>query len=131
MNFTYSTPENIIEYNKFLLKEIKIKKADQPKVLSYIKLSECVSLCKKFKGDAHGKASCLLKELIQKHVFASRNRRTALFTALKFLRVNKITTEIKDNPKYAKILTGIREGFYSDKETKNWLKNGEIRKFER
>ena len=28
-------------------------------------------------------------------------------------------------------MLGIREGFYEDKEIKEWIKNGKIRKFKR
>ncbi len=131
MDLIYPDPEKIVEYNKVLLNEIKIKKADQHKVLSYLKLQEAISLCKNLEGNIYEKAARLLKELIQKHPFASGNRRTALFTTLKFLRNNDSFTKIKDDPKYAKILTGIREGFYTDKEITNWLKNGKIKEFKR
>ncbi len=79
----------------------------------------------------YDKAAFLLQQLIQKHAFASGNRRTALFATLTFLKNNNTKTKIKDEPKYAKILTGIRESFYTNKEISNWLKNGKIRKFER
>ena len=32
---------------------------------------------------------------------------------------------------YAKVMTGIREGYYSDDEIVGWLKNGKIREFKR
>ncbi len=127
----YPNSEKIIEYNKLLLKEIKVKKADQPKILSYIKLKESIASCKKIKSGIYDKAGCLLKELIRKHPFASGNRRTALFTTLKFLENNHINTKVKNNPKHARILTGIREGFYSNEEISDWLKNGKIREFKR
>ncbi len=130
-NVIYPEAEKIIEYNKILLKEIKIKKADQPKILSFLRLEEAIKNCKIIEGSIYDKAACLLKEIIQKHPFASGNRRTALFTALTFLKNNNADTDVKDNPEYAKILIGIREGFYRNKEISNWLKNGKIRKFER
>ena len=130
-NVIYPTPEKIIDYNKFLLKEIKVKKADQPKVLSYLKINDTVEECKALRGSFYDKAVCLLKGLVQKHPFASGNRRTALFTTLTFLKDNNTNTDIKDDAKSSKILTWIREGFYIDKEISNWLKNGKIRKFER
>ena len=131
MRIIYPTPEKIVQYNKVLLEEIKIKKTDQPKILSYAKLNETIRICKAFKGNIYDKASCLLIELVQKHVFASGNRRTAIFTVLSFLKNNNMKTEIKDNPKHARILTGVREGFYTHEEIKNWMNYGKIRKFKR
>lgn len=120
-----------MEYNKLVLIKIKVKKADQPKLLSYLKLQKIITDCKKLKGDFYDKAAFLLKEIIQGHPFASGNRRTALFVTLNFLKTNNIKTIIEDDPKYAKILTGIREGFYTNNDIIDWLKNGTIKKFER
>ena len=129
--FTYPSAEKIIEYNKVFLKEIKVKKADQPKVLSYLKIKDIIEECKNLKGSIYDKSAILLKGLIQKHPFTSGNRRTALFTALTFLKKNNVDTKIKDDPKHAKILTGIREDFYTHKEISNWLENGKIKEFKR
>ncbi len=130
-NIVYPEAEKIVDYNKLLLKEIKVKKADQPKILSFLKLEEAIKGCKNIEGSIYDKAAGLLKGIIQKHPFASGNRRTALFTTLTFLKNNKVDTNIKNDPEYAAILIGIREGFYSDEEISNWFKNGKIRKFER
>ena len=44
---------------------------------------------------------------------------------------NNIKPMIKNDAKYAKVLTGIREGFYTKSRIKNWLKNGKIQEFSR
>lgn len=131
MEIIYPTTEEIINYNKYVLEKIKVKKADAPKVLSELKLREIISKCENLKGDVYDKASLLLEGLIQGHVFASGNGRTALFITIKFLLDNKAEPMIKNEAKYAKVLTGIREGFYSRIQIKNWLKNGQIQEFSR
>lgn len=73
----------------------------------------------------------MLKQLIQKHPFASGNRRTAFIVIKDFLVSNGFKFGVKDDPRYARVMQGIRENFYSDSEIKEWLKNGKIRKFER
>lgn len=130
-NIGYPTAERIIEYNMLALDIIKVKKADKPKVLSYQKILDAIEQCKQTHGDIYDKAAVLLKELVQKHPFASGNRRTAFITAKDFLLMNKAKFKVKDEPAYAKVMTGIREGFYSNEEIMEWLKNGKIREFRR
>ena len=72
-----------------------------------------------------------MKGIISAHAFASGNRRTAFLTTKGFLFVNKAKFKIKNDPMYAKVMTGIREGYYSDDEIVGWLKNGKIREFKR
>ena len=127
----YPEVKDIINDNKIVLEEIRVKKADQPKVLSEIKIDEVINECKKSRRDLYYKAAILLEGLTKKHPFASGNRRTALVSTIKFLLDNKKQTGIKNEPEFAKILTGIREGFYTREEILNWLKNGKIKKFER
>ncbi len=38
---------------------------------------------------------------------------------------------VKDDPKHARVMIGIRENFYKDSELKEWIKNGKIQKFTR
>ena len=38
---------------------------------------------------------------------------------------------MEDNPEYARIMTGIRENYYTEIEIENWLQNGQIREFKR
>lgn len=127
----YPTPEKIIEINKMVLVRIKVKKADKPDLLSYSALNKVIEDCKRMEGDIYDKAACILKGIIQKHPFASGNRRTAFVVTEDFLIENKAKAKLKNDPKYANIFKGIREGYYTDKEIINWIKKGEIREFKR
>lgn len=130
-SFYYPTPEKIIEYNLLMLSVLKIKKADKHELLSYQKLKTIIESCKAKEGDTYDKAVSLLKGLIQGHVFASGNRRTAFISVKDFVISNKERFRIKDHALQAKIMTGIREGYYEDNEIKEWIKNGKIREFKR
>lgn len=127
----YLTPERIIENNLLILNILKVKKADKPLVLNYSKIKEIIDECKTLKGDIHDKAVVLFIGLIRKHPFASGNRRTAFITVKEFLILNAAKFCIKEDPENAKVMTGIREGFYTYEEIKGWLKDGKIRRFER
>ena len=112
------------------LEFIKVKKADQPKVLSYSKISEVIADCEKKEGDLYDKVVVLLKGLIQKHPFASGNRRTAFIATKDFVIGNKGKFGIKDDPTYAKVMQGVRENYYSDEELKEWIINGKMENME-
>jgi len=127
----YPTHEEIIEFNKLILNEIKVKKADKPELMSYKSLIDSINACENAKGDVYDKAVCLLKNLIQKHPFASGNRRTAFAVTERFLLDNNSKSRVSNTEVNASTLKGIREGYYSDEEIKQWLKAGKIRKFER
>lgn len=127
----YPTPEKIIEYNLLVLSVIKVKKSDKADVLSYQRILNCVEGCKNAEGDVYDKAVYLMKCLIQQHPFASGNRRTAFIVTKDFLLKNKAKFKVKDDPKYARVMLGIRENFYKDEEIKEWLKTGDIREFKR
>jgi death-on-curing family protein len=127
----YPTPERIIEYNLLALNLLKVKKADKAEVLSYQRIVDIIEGCKKLEGDIYDKAVFLLKGLIQKHPFASGNRRTAFIVTKDFILSNKAKFKIKDEPKYARVMVGIRENYYTDEEINGWIKNGEIREFKR
>src|SRR3989338_4387332 len=94
----YPSIEKIIEYNLLVLDLIKVKKADSPKVLSVTKIKEVLDECQKLKGDIYDKAVVLLKGLVQKHPFASGNRRTAFVVTKEFLLSNQKAFNIEDNP---------------------------------
>lgn len=128
---TYLTAQEIIEFNVLSLSLIKTKKADKSEVLSYMKIQEIVSDCESAEGDIYDKAVNLLKNAIKKHAFASGNRRTAFIITKHFLLLNEAEFNIRDEVEYAKIMTGIRENYYSDDEIKNWIKDGQIREFKR
>lgn len=87
--------------------------------------------CEEYEGDIFDKAVILLKGLIQKHPFASGNRRTAFIVTKYFLQINNKKFGIKDQEKQARVMQGIRERYYSDNEIKEWIKNGKIREFKR
>ncbi|MBI2147067.1 Fic family protein [Candidatus Woesearchaeota archaeon] len=127
----YPTTEKIIEYNLLALELIKVKKADKPEVLSRSKITEVIRNCEDNDGDVYDKAVVLLKGLIQKHPFASGNRRTAFITTKDFILANSHTLGIKDDPSAARVMQGIRENYYSHDEIKEWLNHGKIKKFTR
>ncbi|MFH1696139.1 MAG: type II toxin-antitoxin system death-on-curing family toxin [Candidatus Micrarchaeota archaeon] len=127
----YPSVDKIVEFNLLALSVIKVKKSDSAKLLSKVKIFDVVDSCKSFKGDLYDKAVVLLKRIIQVHAFASGNRRTAFITVKYFLVMNNEKLGVKDDPENARVMLGIREGYYSDNEIKEWLKNGEIREFKR
>ncbi len=49
MKIIYPTVEELINYNRYILEKIKVKKADAPKILSELKLINIISKCKNFK----------------------------------------------------------------------------------
>jgi prophage maintenance system killer protein len=110
---------------------IKVKKADKAEILNRYAIEKAIDDCKSLDADIYGKAVLLLKGLIQKHPFASGNRRTAFIATKDFLLSNNQKFEIQDNPGQARVMQGIRENYYTDEEVKEWIKNGKIRKFER
>ncbi|MBN2127710.1 MAG: type II toxin-antitoxin system death-on-curing family toxin [Candidatus Diapherotrites archaeon] len=127
----YPSVEKIIELNILSLTIIAVKKADSAKVLSKSKLIEIIKETKNIEGNVYDKTVVLLKGLIQKHAFASGNRRTAFIVAKYFLMKNNLKIKIKDEEKNARVMIGIREGFYSDQEIKEWIQNGKIKEFKR
>ena len=127
----YPTVEKIIELNALVLVVIKVKKADKPMVLSRRKIEEAIENCKNNEGDIYDKAVVLLQGLIEKHSFASGNRRTAFIATKDFLFHNNHTFNVSDELSQARVMTGIREHFYSCEEIKAWIKNGKIREFKR
>jgi len=127
----YPTSEKVIEYNLLALTLIKVKKADQPKVLSNHAIVSAIEECRQAEGNIYDKAVHLLKGIIQKHPFASGNRRTAFIVAKEFLLSNNAAFRVKDDPAHARVMQGIREDYYTHEEIKEWIKNGKIREFKR
>lgn len=127
----YPSPEKITEYNFLALELIRVKKADKPKVLSMTKIRCVIEECENKEGSVYDKAVVLLKGLVQKHPFASGNRRTAFIATKYFVLRNKSKFGIKDDPSYAKVMQGVREHYYSDEELREWIKHGKIREFTR
>ena len=128
---SYPSVDEIIELNLLALTVIKVKKADSQKVLSKSKLHEIVEGCKNREGDIFDKAVVLLKGIVQKHAFASGNRRTALVVTKHFLTTNGHKLNIPGNPANARVMTGIREHYYTDAEIKGWIQHGKIKEFKR
>lgn len=73
----------------------------------------------------------MLRGLIQKHPFASGNRRTAFIATKDFIISNNNKFGVRDEPHFARALQGIRENYYSADEIKEWIKNGKIKEFKR
>ncbi len=98
------SPEKIIEFNLLALELIKVKKADRPKVLSKAKIMQVLEDCAQTEGDVYEKAAVLLKGLVQKHPFASGNRRTAFIAMKYFLETNGAKIAVQDEPINAKVM---------------------------
>lgn len=126
----YPSIEDIIEINKKVLEEIKVKKADRSKLMHSGRdiLGLILEDLKEKKGDIFDKAVVLLKGIIKHHPFESGNRRTAVVSVASFLEVNGKRLNIVHD---VNILQGIREIYYTDEEIKTWLKGGSIRAFQR
>ena len=131
MDIIYPSVEKIIEYNVLALKLIKVKRADQPKVLNHQMIVDTIEETKKTEGDIYDKSVVLLKCIIQKHPFASGNRRTAFIVTKDFLLSNQKVFNIEDDPIQARAMQGIRENYYTTQEIKEWIKHGKIREFKR
>lgn len=107
-----------------------MKRADSHKVLSRTKIDTLLDHVQETKGDLFDKAAALLIGLVQAHPFASGNRRTAYASALNFIELNgKLANS--DKGENAKVLQGIREGYYTHEDIRNWLEKGEIHEFKR
>jgi len=124
----YLTAEEIIEINKRVLSEIKVKRADSHRVASRKKIEDALAEVLEQEGDVYWKAATLLVGLIKAHAFDSGNRRTAYAATKVFLEANGKKLDIDVQPK---VLAGIREGFYQTRELMEWLKGRGIRAFVR
>ena len=124
----YLTSDELIEVNRIVLKEIVVRKADRPQVLSYQKIEKLVEQVSKTEGDVYDKATILLVGLVKQHPFASGNRRTAYVATKFFLESNGYRVTVTHSPG---VLQGVREGFYTTEEIKSWLEGSAIREFTR
>ncbi len=127
----YPSIERIFEYNTLSLAITQSKKADKSFLVSEEKLASVLNLCKKLEGDLYDKSIILLKGIIQKHPFASGNRRTAFIIMKDFLLNNNMKIGVNGDPAFAKVLQGVRENYYSDEEIKEWIQHGKIKIFQR
>ncbi len=124
----YPSIDELIELNRRVLGEIRVKKADRHRVLSRRGLEGLMGLVEEQAGDVYEKATTLLIGLVRTHPFASGNRRTAYLATMSFLEMNGETTTVVHDPR---LLQGIHEEFYTRDEIKAWLKGHEIKGFER
>jgi death on curing protein len=124
----YPTIDELIELNRRVLGEIRVKKADRHRVLSRSGLERVIRLVGEQAGDVYEKATTLLIGLVRTHPFASGNRRTAYLATMSFLEMNGKAATVVHNPR---VLQGIREEFYTRDEIKAWLKGREIKEFKR
>lgn len=124
----YPTIDELIELNKRVLREIKVKKADRHRVLSRSALDNLLRMVREEEGDIYEKAVTLLTGLVRTHHFASGNRRTAYLAAKGFLEMNGEKTAVVHDPR---VLQGIREEFYTRDEIKRWLQGHETKEFKR
>ena len=122
----YLSTEQLVEINKRVLKNIRVKRADSHRVANRKKLDSVVDEVRALDGGAYEKAACLLIGLTKKHDFDSGNRRTAYAATELFLEANDETLKAEPDPT---VLTGIREGFYRTEEVVEWLKGNGIQEF--
>jgi len=114
--------------NELVLREIVVRKADHPQVLSKPNLDRILTSVRETEGDLYDKATALIVGLVRGHPFASGNRRTALVATRLFLEQNGEKMKVEQDPR---ILQGIREGFYTTLEVKTWLKGNAVKRFAR
>ncbi len=123
----------IIAFNRVILEQYPIKKADRHEVLSHAKINFVVYDVLNNGKEVYQAASILLHGIVCKHAFASGNKRTGFFLTRAFIERNGGVFCIQEagDETNRKILTGIREGFYSLDEIERWLKDGKIKEFVR
>jgi death-on-curing family protein len=124
----YPSADELVETNERMLMQIQAKRADHHGVLSRKKLEDAIEKTRSEEGDLYDKAAVLLTKLVRGHAFASGVRRTAYAATISFLRINGERPRVSHDPK---ILTGVRERFYTKDEVKSWLKGDAIRPFSR
>lgn len=127
----YPSTDRIAELNVLVLSVISVKKADKAQVLSWSTIEVAINACREQDGDIYLKAAVLMRMLVQKHPFASGNRRTAFVTAKDFLHKNGHKIGISDDAASAKVMQGVRENYYTDQEITEWIHHGKIRQFKR
>jgi death-on-curing family protein len=124
----YPSDHEIIQINKEILESIRVKNADAHSVLKPVALKNSLLAMLYDPGDLFDKVASLLISLVRRHPFESRNQRTAYVISKAFLIANGANPKIVQDED---VFLGIRAGFYSKSEIKDWLKGNEIRKFSR
>ncbi len=125
------TVDEVIWMNRFVLEKFPAKRADQHEVLNYTGLQELIQSIRHSRKHFYAKTTLLLIGLVQGHFFASGNRRTALQAVGTFATLNRRKVYIWRIRFIRQVLIGIRERYYSDEEIKMWVKQGDIRPFNR
>jgi prophage maintenance system killer protein len=125
------TVDEIIWMNEYVLHTFPAKRADRHEVLNYDGLLKLMVSIQRSHNHFYAKATMLLIGLIRGHFFASGNRRTALQAVGTFATLNRRKVYIWRIRFIRQVLIGIREQYYSDEEIKMWVKQGDIRPFNR
>ena len=120
----------IISINKSILEEFPQKKADRHHVLSYAKIAIAVQHANEHQ-EPYAVAAELLVQLVRAHAFASGNKRTSFFCARNVLASVGAPFNILDKAENARVLIGVREGFYNQTDIEKWLRTGVIHEFTR
>jgi len=126
--FRYLDSEELIKVNELVLRDIRVRKADRPQVLSRAELDRILTEVRETEGDAYDKETALVVGLVRGHPFASGNKRTAFVATRLFLELNGERAKVEHDPR---ILLGVREGFYTTLEVKSWLKGNAVKRFAR
>ena len=127
----YPTVEEIQYNNIIAIEMFRRSKHDQAKTISVPFIQNVIDLIKLEPGDVYDKAAALLFELTRIHAFESGNKRTAFLTTKKFVVTNGERFNVPDTEKNVKIMIGIRENYYTEKEMKEWIRHGKIKAFKR
>lgn len=127
----YPTVEEIQYNNTIAIEMFRRSKNDQAKTISVAYIQKIIDSIKLEPSDLYDKAATLLFELTRMHAFESGNKRTAFLTTKKFVITNGEKFKIPDKESNVKIMIGIRENYYTQKEIKEWIKYGKIKAFRR
>ena len=127
----YPTVEEIQYNNIIAIEMFRRSKHDQAKTISVSFIQKVIDAVKTTPGDLFEKATLMLLELTQIHAFESGNKRTAFLTTKKFVITNGEKFGIPDKESNVKVMIGIRENYYTQKEIKEWIKHGKIKAFKR
>lgn len=131
VEITYPTIEEIQYNNTIAIEMFRKSKQDRAKTISVSFIQNVIDSVKRGPGDLYDKAALLLLELTRIHAFESGNKRTAFLTTKKFVITNEGRFRIPDKESNVRIMIGIRENYYTQKEIKEWIKHGKIKAFKR
>jgi len=127
----YPTVEEIQYNNTIAIEMFRRSEHDQAKTISISFIQKVIEAVKADPRDLYDKAALMLLELTRIHAFESGNKRTAFLTTKKFVITNGEQFRIPDGESNVKIMIGIRENYYTEKEIKEWIKHGKIKAFRR